>query len=112
MEIFNVPAGLSMPDSSKLIVDVEQRIFDGKAITNRHSKNKERPFWECPKCKTTTNNPVGKCGVCKYRKFQEKPPFKDYHAKDIFNTIMLCIIGLGMFVLMCFGVMKLAEWLF
>lgn len=91
----DIPAGLSMPDSSKIIVDVEQRIFDGKAITNRK------------RCGDYNNQ-----GIRYFRQPKKYVPIEDNKVANIFYPIAFCLVGLGMFVLIGIGLVRVVHWIF
>lgn len=95
----DLPIGLSMPDSSKIIVEVEQRIFENRDITNR-----KLPPKKCPVCYCNIPREQATCEHCKNIAKNKR--------KEILHTIGCMLAGFAIIALASGGVMKLLEWLF
>jgi hypothetical protein len=105
----NLPDGISVNDAKALIVNAEQSIFDGRAVTNR------KLVWkQCKTCYVKYSPNQATCPKCAGVPPLASPSvdWRWERTKELLHTLALCAAGMAIIGLAGMGCMKLFEWLF
>jgi hypothetical protein len=104
----NLPTGISVTDAKALIVNAEQNIFDGRAVTNR------KVTWkQCRTCyvKYSPNQPeCPKCAISKQPNISRQ--WRWERNKEALYVLACCMAGMAIIAMCAYSIAKFLYWLF